>query len=268
MRKPEISIFGLGRLGSALQLSLTNSGYPIKSTFQKNEFPHSPEELGELIFLCVPDGEIISVYTELAQAFPSINRTIVHCSGTLSSMELRSSFPDSHFKIACFHPLKAISYEMDSFEGVWFDLEGDEEVLSVLNVIAGDFGANHFEVKPEAKALLHAAAVVSSNYLVTLMKIASDIAATGNIEEETALKILLPLADSSLQNITKEGLEDALTGPISRGDTDTVQKHIMALRDHPELYKLYKSLGLYTLSLIENLNDSVKEELKGLFKES
>lgn len=266
MRKPSITIFGAGRVGGALQKSLTKAGYSIISIFDRNTFPNSIDELGDVIFLTVHDRDIQGLTEKLAAGISKFGgKHVIHCSGVLDSSVLRP-VQKKGAGIASFHPLKAVTLNDDSLEGVWFDMEGDASSLSLLESISEDLGAHSFKIEPAAKPLLHAAAVVSANYLVTLLKIATDIANTGNIDRDIALKALLPLTESSLQNVKETGFDGSLTGPISRGDVETIQRHIDKLSSHPELLAVYKSLGSQTLKLVDGMNPDRINELKEILK--
>ena len=263
MKKPSITIFGIGRIGGALEKSLSNSGYPIHSTFSRNTFPEKEEDLGEVIFLTIHDREIAELAKKIALKCSSFQgKYVIHCSGTLDLLVLQP-LADKGAKTASFHPLKAVTKDDDSFTGVWFDMDGDASALTLLKKITKDLKAECFEINPEAKPLLHAAAVVSSNYLVTLLKLATDIANAGDIDRDIALQALLPLTESSLENIKEKGFEGSLTGPIARGDVDTIQRHVKILKNHPELLSVYKKLGYLTLQLAQ-LNVHSKEKLKEL----
>ncbi len=261
--KPSISIFGSGRVGGVLEKSLSDLDYEIKSVFTRDTFPDSIEILGDLIFLTVQDNEIGSLTRKLTSTFSSFtNKLVVHCSGTLNASILEP-FKSKGAKIASFHPLKAITLNDNSLQNVWFDMDGDKDAIKILKKIANALKANSFEIKPEAKPLLHAAAVVSANYVVTLMKLANDLAKEGDIEPEIALKALLPLTQSSVSNVREKGFENALTGPIARGDVETIKEHVKILKNNPELLSIYKKLGYLTVELTQ-LDPKSKEELKKL----
>lgn len=265
IKNPSISIFGLGRVGGVLQKSLSDSGYKIKSVFSRETFPDSVDELGDLIFLTVQDSEIGNLTNKLTASFSDYSdKFIIHCSGTLDASVLEP-FRSKGAEIASFHPLKAITLNDNSLENVWFDMDGDDEVLKLLKKIAKDFNAQSFEVKPEAKPLLHAAAVVSANYVVTLMKLATDLAKAGDIDPEVALKALLPLTESSITNIKEKGFQEALTGPIARGDEETIKEHVKILKKHPDLLSIYKKLGYLTVELTR-LDPESKKKLKKLLE--
>lgn len=264
MEKPSISIFGLGRIGGALNKALLKAGYSVHSKFKRGSFPDSIDELGEIIFLAVQDGEIEILSKRISESFGTFEgKHIVHCSGALNSSVLES-VSKRGARTASFHPMKAVTHDDSSLDGVWFDMEGDSSTLLVLEQLAKDLNAHSFVVKPDAKPLLHAAAVVSANYLVTLLKLATDIARIGGVDEKTALKALLPLSNSSLKNVEENGFEGSLTGPISRGDVETIREHVKILKKDPELLSVYKKLGYLTLNLAELDSDTIKE-LKELF---
>ena len=98
------------------------------------------------------------------------------------------------------------------------------------------------------------------------MKLATDIANAGDIDREIALKALLPLTESSLKNIKEKGFKGSLTGPIARGDVETIQRHLQNLTTNPELLKFYKVLGIETLHLVTKLDNNRIKELNNLLK--
>ena len=266
MDKARISIIGLGRVGRALLNVFVKKGYKVVSVYNRSEIdpdfvkknpdtiftkgiPKDTEELGDFIFLTVSDDAIESLANTLAESLDDLKgKSVIHCSGTYSS-EILSSLSRIGATIASFHPMKAITPTTNSFEGVWFDMEGDEEVTVELDRIASELSANTFLVEPKAKPLLHASAVVASNYLVVLAELVSKISSLGDVPGETALKAITPLMENTLQNVKELGVTEALTGPIARGDLKTVKQHIESLKDAPELLSLYKTLGIEAVKI-------------------
>ena len=107
---------------------------------------------------------------------------------------------------------------------------------------------------------------MASNYLVTLLDLAFRLINTAGIAGKDAFKVLKPLIDGTLANIEEVGIPTALTGPIVRGDVETVAKHIKEIGSkNPELLALYKSLGFHTLAIAKakgTISESVAEQLK------
>ncbi|MFD2532169.1 Rossmann-like and DUF2520 domain-containing protein [Gracilimonas halophila] len=268
MNEPRVSIIGLGQVGTALLNAFSGCKVEVVSVFNRSEinpsvkgkFPNSffgrelpgPEEpMGDFIILAVSDDAIKEVAEKLSEILtPNENLNVIHCSGTHSSQILKS-LKRKGANIASFHPIKAITSNTVSFKNIWFDIEGDEELLGILEKLAELLGASSFRVEPEAKPFLHASAVVASNYLVVLADLVSRISSQGNIPEHTAIKALAPLMESTLSNITELGVTDSLTGPIARGDAQTVEKHLQSLESVPKLQVLYKTLGLEALQIAE-----------------
>ncbi|WP_421774691.1 Rossmann-like and DUF2520 domain-containing protein [Gracilimonas sp.] len=279
MKKPRITIIGLGSVGSALLNVLTTSGYEVLSVFNRSEIdpdlikkypdtyfskglPNNENKLGELTFLTVSDDAIESVATQLSERYTDLNdRSVVHCSGVHAS-EVLSPISKAGASIASFHPMKAITPKTSSFENTWFDVEGDEAAIRRMEELADRLKAHMFKVEPKAKPLLHASAVVASNYLVVLAELVSKISALGDVPEETALKAITPLMENTLRNVKELGVTEALTGPIARGDLKTVKQHMESLKNAPELLSLYKTLGIEAVKISVRKNgetDSLEE---------
>lgn len=288
MQFPEISVIGLGGLGTVLTKTLIRADFPVKSIFNRTEnkaealatstgihkwgaFPFSLDELGNLIFVTVPDSSIKVVAGKLAQiedgsAFKG--RTVIHCSGS-ESADLLSQLKSKGAAVASFHPLQTFNKQSqpDVFKGIYFSLQGDEEVFPLLQQIARRLGAQTLEVTQEQKSRLHAAAVTGSNYLNALLQSAVEIGATGGLSSAKVKEALFPLIKTTMQNISEFSFEKSLTGPIKRGDVSTVEKHLALLEGQDELKKLYGVLGLKTLKITETtdeLDPSTIEKLRGL----
>lgn len=130
-------------------------------------------------------------------------------------------------------------------------------------------GAKALQISPEAKPLLHAAAVVASNYIVVLADLVTKIAPEAEISESVALQALTPLMQNTLQNINELGVTDALTGPIARGDIETIRTHLSLLKEKPELLSLYKTLGRGAANISETKQGdaSTLTTIKNLLRE-
>ena len=265
-KETRITIIGLGNVGTALLNVFSANDFNVVSVFNRSEIdrklikrypdiifqkglPKEGKELGKLIFLTVSDDAIPSLAKSLSDKLESFSgKEIVHCSGTHSSKVL-DTLADRGALTASFHPMKAITTKTNSLENTWFDLEGDEKLLQKLEILAADLDAHTFRVEPEAKPLLHASAVVASNYLVVLADLVSKIAALADIPEDQALKAISPLMQNTLDNITDLGVSEALTGPIVRGDIKTIQQHLQSLQKAPDILSLYKRLGLEAVNI-------------------
>lgn len=268
MKNARITIIGLGRVGQALLKILSEHGFEIISAYNRSNVSNqlkksfsgthfftgtdfSELEFGDWIFITVSDDAIPKMVQELTQLQDAFDgKTVVHCSGTLTSQVLEP-LRQKGAETASFHPLQSITPTTTNFTDTWFDIEGHQRALNILDELANTLGAKTLRVKPEAKPFLHAAAVAASNYVVVLADLVTKIAAQGEISEQTALQALTPLMENTIQNIKELGVADALTGPVARGDIKTIQTHLITLKDNPEALSIYKILGREAVKISE-----------------
>jgi predicted short-subunit dehydrogenase-like oxidoreductase (DUF2520 family) len=117
--------------------------------------------------------------------------------------------------------------------------------------IAQALGARPFLLPDDRRALYHAAATVASNYLVALEHCADALFVLSGMPRDESLSLFLPLAQAALDNVRAQGPVPALTGPLSRGDENTISAHLTALEIHaPHLLPFYRQLGIQTLDLV------------------
>lgn len=273
MDRPTFTVIGYGNVGAALSSSLKDAGYSVLSIYNRTDrdiegvrrgLPERAEDLGDIVFITVSDqsvGQVAEMLSGLDQDLST--RCFLHCSGTLSSEELRP-FREKGAATASFHPMMAVKPDTRSFADITFDGEGDEEAIQVCRRIASDLKARFMEVSAEKRIYLHAASVVASNYLVSLTELALNISKGSGRPDSELLQSLLPLIRSTLQNLEKGSTAEALTGPIARGDADLIKKHLKILQDTTDEGKLYRMLGRYTLGL---LSDEEAKNLEELFLE-
>ncbi len=209
----------------------------------------------DLVFITTPDDAIADVCGDLADE-NSFRRGMVvaHCSGALGSDVLADSLP-AGVHAGSLHPLQTfatIDSAVDLLPGTYCCLEGDERARQVLQDVVETMGARPFTIPTEKKPLYHAAAVMACNYLTVLEGMAVEMGKEAGMEEEIVLQAMMPLIRGTVQNLGDVGLPDALTGPIARGDVETVERHLTTLRENmPDLLPMYGMLGRKTVELAE-----------------
>ena len=187
-----------------------------------------------LIFLTVPDDAVAEVAASLAQLGELIpaNVAFVHASGAL---ELDVLAPlRRHHAVGSFHPLRSFPEPgpPGAFSGIVIGVDASSESLRrVLNRVARDLGAKPKKVDDAQRAVYHAAAVFASNYVVALLAEAIGLLERSGWTETEAVQGLVPLAEGAIANVRKRGPVAALTGPIRRGDAQTVRRHLAALAE-------------------------------------
>jgi len=168
--------------------------------------------------------------------------------------------------------LASVAQAIENIPGSTFALEAEEPLLTTLKEIATALNGHWIELKASDKVLYHAAAVMACNYFVTLVKLATDLWQTFNVPTKEATQALLPLLRGTMHNLDTVGIPQCLTGPIARGDTGTIKKHLDALKQTaPAVLSTYRELGLQTIPIAlakGKIDQKQAEELQALFKQS
>lgn len=245
-----INIIGTGRLGKTLMRLI----HPLENvTLQTNE--HSPRDLSQLPsadlhFITVPDDKIAAVAAELCQH--QHDTTLVHCSGSLPAKILN---PDNRTDIetVSVHPAKSFTDPEQAaadFPGTLCTIEGDSKAVALVSELFTTLGARLYPINAQDKAAYHAANCIAANYLVTLADAACQQFVAAGLDPAIGKAMTEQLMQSVLDNLKNEvNCADALTGPIARGDIDTINNHLLALK--PTLQDLYQQLAKQTLTLVD-----------------
>jgi predicted short-subunit dehydrogenase-like oxidoreductase (DUF2520 family) len=265
--RPSVAIIGAGALGTVLARRLAERGYDVAAVFSRTEAtarrlaeqvgaPMAGTDLADLppeirlVFCCVPDDAIAAVARRLATAQSAWSgRIVAHTSGALTASIL-APLKEQGAAVLSFHPLQ--TFQVESAPGVLQDIyigvEGDTEAVDQGRRLARDLGARPVTLTAEAKMRYHLAAAVASNYTVTLMALVNEVLASVGLSRQKSLALVRPLVEGTWQNLQRHLPEDALTGPIARGDRATVQGHLDALTGHlSHLIPAYVVLGAETV---------------------
>jgi len=264
--KQTIGIIGAGMTGTALAVRLWQRGYEIIAVSSRSiesarrlssfvsgckvcEGPQQVADLASVVFITTPDDVIPDIAAGVRWRPGQI---AVHCSG-VHSIDILEPAASSGAHVCCLHPLQTfagIEEAINNISGSTFALEGDEVGLAAATEMAQALEGNIILLKAGDKVKYHIAAVTLSNYLVALMKTSADLWQSFGIPQEEAVKALLPLLKGTVRNIERVGIPGCLTGPIARGDVETVRKHINTLAtEQPDKTGIYRVMGLKTLEI-------------------
>ena len=208
------------------------------------QLPHA-----DIYLIATPDDQIAGSCAALAASGNlSATSIVFHCSGALTSSVLDAA-SRAGAAVASVHPIRSFAQPRQAvanFAGTRCGVEGDLAALEVLSDCFTAIGAQFVPIKAEQKVLYHAAAVFACNYLVTLQDVALAMYAEAGIAPDVALTMMEPMVRATIDNIFNHGPAKALSGPIARGDTVTVEKHQEALAKldpaYSELYRLFAEL--------------------------
>jgi predicted short-subunit dehydrogenase-like oxidoreductase (DUF2520 family) len=264
-QKAAISIIGTGRLGTALGVALLRRGYLVQSLVGRSlqrvrgaarlldadVQVLAAKELSslrpaEVFLITVPDDQIASVAGEVSRL--EFNATALHTSGALSS-DVLAPLRKRGWKTGSIHPLLSVSNAGDPIDGAFWSVEGDQSAVRMGKAIVRDLDGRSFLIRSEDKPLYHAAAVMVSGNVTALFDVALEMLSECGIKRTTARNILLPLIASTVRNLETKDPAKALTGTFSRGDLETVKRHLAALKRNPDALELYRLLGKRSLKL-------------------
>ena len=282
----KLGFIGAGTVGTALAVLLSSKGYQVVAVSSRSltsaenlakqvnncrasNNNQDVADTAELIFITTPDDVIGEVASQIRW---HSGQSVVHCSGAAST-DILESARQAGAQVGSCHPLQtlaSVKQAIENIPGSIFGVEAEEPLLSTLKEMTVALAGYCIELKASDKVVYHAAAVIACNYLVTLVKLATDLWQTFAVPPDKATQALMPLLRGTLHNIDTVGIPQCLTGPIARGDTGTIKKHLMALKKAaPTLLPTYKELGRQTIpiSLAKGkINEKQAQKLQAILK--
>lgn len=221
------------------------------------------------VILSVPDLVLPEISVALAAQGPAPGGCVaLHLSGALGTDPLAPLLA-AGYGTGTLHPLQTLADPVlgaRQLQGVFFSLSGDPAALAVGRRLIHYLGASPLAIPVSRRPLYHAAAVLASNYLAGLIAAAGRLMAGAGVAEDEALRAILPLARGSLENLERMGPVQALTGPVSRGDLETIHLHLRTLA--PREGALYRAMGLEILTLAREggMDPEVAEAIQTLLE--
>ncbi len=278
MITPTTFIVGAGPVATALAGALRLGGVPVLGLWARRAeparvaaavagvagFSAGPPDLlleSAAVIFAVRDDAIAEVaQTVVDSGLVTPNHVFVHCSGAVAAEQVFAAVRDRVGGVAVMHPLRAIpdgGTAMRDMRGTVFGIQGDAAGRDAVRALVAAMDGRALELTGEQMSAYHGAAVMASNYFVTLMDAAAAMLESAGVGRDDALAALLPLVEGTLANLRTRGLSAALTGPIRRGDRETVARHLEALGELPEgLGALYRALGRRTVALARECGDA------------
>ncbi len=209
-------------------------------------------EASDLVLIAVPDRQIPQAVEELVRTEVDwTDKTVVHTSGARAA-DVLSALRGAGARTASVHPLQSFPgpAQPDALKGAFVTVEGNAQAINLARKLLEAAGSRVVPVSPADKVAIHAAASVISNFTVTVASIAREILQTTRLGEQEIVGMLQPLLEGTVANIRERGPDRALTGPVVRGDTETVARHIEMLADRaPHLITAYVAIVTETVRI-------------------
>ncbi len=263
-KKESVTIVGPGSLGSSLATALPGAGYRLDEVVYRGDRERA-EGLGkkvgaravkfeaaefraDVVWICVGDAEIGATAKRMTEREQWKGKVVLHASGALSSDELRV-LRRKGAKVASAHPMMSfVRAAPGSFADVPFALEGDVEAMRVAAQIAKALGGVSFELKKKDKALYHALGAFASPLLIAHLSAAEKIGRKLGLKPEQTRKVIGPILRKTLSNYLDLGPAKAFSGPLVRGDAETVKRNINALERVRGAAEIYRALAKMAVS--------------------
>lgn len=266
-----VGIIGPGRAGLGLALALSRAGYPVSLHGRREKAVPKPLTLtvgaGDapppwlsrvgVVILAVKDDGIRPLAEQLARPREGVGgaigpeHVVLHLSGVQGQEALGPLVP-TRAALGSLHPLQTIAEPErapDRLKGAWASVEGMPRALEVAERLAKDLGMRPFRITATAKAVYHAGAVFASNYFVVVEAVAQRLLRHAGLSDAEAWAALRPLVEGTMENLVREEPIAALTGPVARGDEQTIRRHLESLTLDDA--KLYRGLGRAALELAQ-----------------
>ena len=208
---------------------------------------------GDIIIISTPDDLIEKVAYEIREHID--NKIVFHLSGSRPSYIL-NCLKEKGCSVASIHPLQSMpdgETGAKNLLNAYFCIEGDKIAVHTAVDIVNEISGKYFTIDSKYKYLYHAAAVFSSNFINTTVFAAYSIFKEIGVEEENIIEILSPLFNGTINNIDRLGVIKSLTGPVIRGDVNTIKGHLKSFENfYNEFSTLYRELTYFTVKLAEN----------------
>lgn len=212
----------------------------------------------DMIFVTTPDSAIGEIWRQIKaleerKAVSLKGKIFCHLSGSLSSLVFAGARELGAFACSA-HPMQAISSKDTDLSSAFFTLDGDPHAVELVKALLEKKGNPTAVIEPGCKKKYHMAAAAASNLAVGLTQMAMDSLVECGFSRDGALAMLGPLMMGNVKSICEKGTVQALTGPVERGDCDTVKAHLSQLTD--EKKDIYRLLSLQLIPIAQMKNQT------------
>lgn len=283
----KIGFIGAGKVGFSVGRYLKDKDINVTGYFSRSEDSSLEASLftktnqykdlkklikeSDAIIISTPDDKILDVWNEIKNLSIK-NKFICHLSGSLSS-NIFSNI--SHYGAYGYsiHPIFPISDKYNSHKNLknaFITIEGNKDYINEVKLFIESLGNKTKILNKSDKTIYHLASVISSNLIIGLISVSTSYLKDYGFTEKEALKALYPLISQNIESINSNGLINSLTGPIERGDVDTIKRHLFNIKEEDKDIYISLSIKLLKLALEKNKDrdyEKITEILGGIYEE-
>lgn len=279
-----IAVVGAGRVGQTLARGLCRRGYRLGAVVtthlrtaraavrfiaagKASTLPSASLEEAAIVIVATADRQVANAARHLARSATDWRgKVVLHTSGALSSGEL-APLRRRGAAVGSLHPIYPFPRPLRSLpRGIVFGVEGDPPAVKQASRLARSLGGKPMKILAEQKRLYHAAAVFAAGHLMTVLDLGAHLLERAGVPKAVARQALLPLAEETLKGYARWG-ERAWTGPLSRGDVETVRHHLAALKQLPPPYRqVYLAVARAGLTLYGDRSHRARPRLRQLLQ--
>jgi predicted short-subunit dehydrogenase-like oxidoreductase (DUF2520 family) len=286
-RNPTTFLVGAGPVATALAGALRLAGVPVLGLWGRTPpaaraagaaagvaaFSSAPPDIlleAEVVILAVKDSGITdAAQTIVGTGLVGKRHVLLHCAGAAPAREVLGPVRDKVGGIGTLHPLQAIAdgrAAMRALKGTVFGVEGDDRGKEVASKLVAALGGIVLTLDESQMASYHCAAALASNYIVSALDAAAQVLAGAGVSPTQSVQALVPLAEGALKNVASKGTTQGLTGPVRRGDYETIQRHLEAIAGKADLVDIYRALARRALEIAARLDGPDAPDRAGLEK--
>ncbi|WP_294188408.1 Rossmann-like and DUF2520 domain-containing protein [uncultured Clostridium sp.] len=283
----KIGFIGAGKVGFSMGKYLKDKGINVTGYYSRNEnssleaslFTNTNQykelknlvEESDTIVISTPDDKILEVWNKIKNLSIK-NKFICHLSGSLSS-NIFSNI--SHYGAYGYsiHPIFPISDKYNSYKSLknaFITIEGDRKYINEVKLFIESLGNRTKVLEKSDKTLYHLASVISSNLIIGLINISLNYLKEYGFTEKEAINALYPLIKENIEGINNKGVINSLTGPVERGDFNTINRHLLNIKEEDKDIYISLSNKILSLALEKNKDrdyEKIREILGGIYEE-
>jgi len=288
-QRPELAVIGAGGAGGTLAVLLADAGWPLAALWSRNRRrsrcvadrvrrrvgrrPACPSQAEtalrgppDLVLLAVPDQALGPMAAHLAASAARLSKTVVlHLSGA-AEVEVLDALRGRAAAIGSLHPLAILTRalpEKNALAGAGFAVDGDPAASRLARLAIRDLGGHPLAITPGQRAAYHLAAALVANDTLALLHLAIAEMVRAGLSQVDARRSLAHLLGATARSVAAAPLSAALTGPVVRGDVDTLERHLKtAPPPTAELHRLLSQVLLEVARTGQRLDDATARRIR------